>query len=358
MSQKDYYSLLGVSKSASADEIKKAFRTLAHKHHPDKQGGDEVKFKEINEAYQVLSDSQKRQQYDQFGSNFEQAGYGGFGGAQGFNWQDFAQQGGVQFDMGDLGDMFGDFFGGGRGRSTRKQKGADIQIDVTIEFKESIFGVNKTVELYKGVACNSCTGTGGEAGSAKTTCDTCKGSGQVTSVQRTILGNIQTRQTCSKCSGRGSWYEKQCKKCAGSGVTKEKQSISIPIPAGIEHGAMLQMSQMGEAAKHGGIPGDLYIKVRVKEDARFERDGYNLYSRVDIPFYIATLGGEVIVDTVDGEHTLKVPEGTQSGSEFTIKQKGVTHSSGRRGDFIVTVQVAVPKKISREQRKTLEDLGL
>ncbi|MBM5790049.1 molecular chaperone DnaJ [Candidatus Parcubacteria bacterium] len=347
---KDFYQILGVAKSATQDEIKQAFRKLAHTYHPDKAGGDEAKFKEINEAYQVLGDEKKRAQYDQFGSAaFENGGFGFGQGAGGF---DFSGFGGAGFE--DLGDLFGDLFGGGR--RTRARRGADIQIDTQIEFRESVFGTDKTIALTKQSACERCGGTGGEPGTGMETCKTCKGSGVEVSVQRTILGNIQNKRTCSACHGAGEIPKSPCATCHGSGTQRTQRSFVVTVPAGVEDGAVLRVRGEGEFLR-GGASGDLYVRVFVKPDARFEREGTHLYSETKIGFTQAALGDTIEVETIDGNVALKIPAGTQSGMQFRLRGKGVQTSHGR-GDHLVTVIVITPRKLDRTQRKLLEELGL
>ena len=357
---KDYYKLLNIDKSASQDEVKRAFRKLAHQYHPDKQTGDEAKFKEINEAYQVLGNAEKRQQYDQFGSTFDQQG--GFGG--GMNWQDFMSQarggggggfGGVNFDFGDLGDVFGDMFGFGGGRS-RRSKGDDIQIDFQLEFKEAVFGVKKNIELYKTITCDRCNGNLAEPGTKINTCSTCNGQGRVTRIQKTMLGNFQSSSACPDCQGQGKRAETPCSKCSGQGVVKEKQNIDINVPAGIEHGATLRMTGQGNAAPYGGSAGDLYVVIHVLSSREFERQGIDIYKTLQISIVQASLGYEEDVKTLDGEVKLKVPAGTQPGTKFRLKGKGVPRlNSSGQGDMYVVVEVKVPKKLSRKQKKLLED---
>ncbi len=349
---KDYYHTLGVSKSATQEEIKQAFRKLAHKHHPDKSGGDEAKFKEINEAYQVLSDSKKRQQYDQFGSaGFENGGFGGAG--QGFGGFDFSGfQGGGGFD--DLGDIFGDLFGGGR--RSREPRGNDIQVDVEMSFRESVFGADKTITLTKPSSCERCGGTGGEPGTRMETCRTCKGSGVEVSVQRTILGNIQSKHTCSICHGAGEAPKTACSTCRGSGIKRSAHSLVVTIPAGVENGAILRVRGQGEYVKRGSS-GDLFVRVFVKTDPRFRREGLNLYSQAKIGFTQATLGAVIDVDTIDGKAELKIPAGTQSGTHFRLRGKGI-QTENRRGEQIVTIHVTTPRKLDRKQRKLIEELDL
>lgn len=346
---KDYYHTLGVSKSASQEEIKQAFRKLAHKHHPDKSGGDEAKFKEINEAYQILSDEKKRKQYDQFGSAaFENGGFGGAG--QGFGGFDFSGASGFE----DLGDIFGDIFGGGRRERTRR--GGDIQIDAEITFRESVFGTEKTITLNKPSSCERCGGNGGEPGTGMETCKTCGGSGIEAVLQRTFFGNVQTKRTCAACQGGGEIAKKTCTTCRGEGVERKSRSFIVSIPAGVENGSVLRVRGEGEFIK-GGKPGDLFVRIFVKQDSRFTREGTDLHSDVKIGFTQAALGATIEVETIDGKVDLEIPTATQSETQFRLRGKGVQTSRGR-GDQIVTVHVVTPKKLDRKQRKLLEELNL
>lgn len=362
---KDYYKILGVDKNASPDDIKKAFKKLAMQHHPDRQGGDEAKFKEINEAYQVLNDPEKRKRYDQFGSDFEQQG--GFGG--GMNWDDFMRatrgQGGFQggnfsFDFGDLSDVFGDLFGfggGGRSPGSRQTRGRDIQVDVEVDFKEAAFGVEKEITLRKQTACDVCQGSGGEPGTALEKCDTCHGQGQIIQNQRTFLGTIQTAAVCSACQGRGEKPSKKCKHCNGAGVLLKSVNHTVKIPAGIDNGQSLRLSGMGEAAS-GGTSGDLYVVVHVRPLPGFKRDGFDIYTQKEISFPEAVLGAKVPVETLEGEVTVVIPEGTESGQLIRLKDKGIPELQGRgRGNLYVEVKIRVPKKVSKEVKKLLEELG-
>lgn len=356
---KDYYKILGVEKTASQDEIKKAFRKKAHKFHPDKKTGDEAKFKEVNEAYQVVGDEKKRSQYDQFGSNFDQQG--GFGG--GMNWDDFMRAqgqggqgfGGMNFDFGDLGDMFG--FGGGRGRRSRQPRGRDIQVDVEITLKEAVNGIEKKVSLTKNNPCKSCSGSGVEKGSSLETCDTCKGQGQVTKIQQTILGAMQTAATCASCNGKGKIPKIMCKHCGGDGVEKSNETMKVKIPAGIDNGQSIRLSGKGEYIGSAGVAGDLYIQVHVLPSQEFKREGTTLYSESKITFSQAVLGDKIKIPTIDGEKTLVIPPGTQSHQQFRLKERGVPKLNGRgRGDQYVTVIVEVPKRPSKKVKKMIEDL--
>lgn len=355
---KDYYKILGVSKNASVEEIKKAFRKLAHEHHPDKEGGNETKFKEALQAYQVLSNAEKRQQYDQYGTNFDQAGAGGFGGFsgqdfggfQGFDFQHFEQE------FPDLSDIIGGMFGGGRGRSQRGARGHDIEKDISMTFKESVFGATKNVEIYAQVVCAKCDGHGAEPGSKIITCSVCGGSGQVQKDQRTIFGVFRTRVACEACGGDGKKAEKECKKCGGVGVTRDLKKLEVKIPAGVDDGGVVRLTGEGEAAPRGGRAGDLYLRIRVKPDPNFERRGQNIFSKISLKFTIAALGGKVEVETVDGPVELKISAGTQTNTPFRLRGKGVPSIHGNvRGDQIVEVVVEVPKKLSRQQKKLLEE---
>lgn len=359
---KDYYKILGVDKNASPEEIKKAFRKLAHQYHPDKKGGDEAKFKEINEAFQVLGNEQKRKQYDQFGADFEQQG--GFGGGAG--WEDFMRaargQGGfngAQFDFGGFGDIFGDLFGfsGDRRRGGSQKRGSDIQVDLELHFREAVFGVEKEINLTKHNACTVCSGSGAEPGSAQKNCPTCDGQGQVRRVQQTILGAMQTVTTCHECHGTGSVAEKKCRHCSGSGTERSAARFTVKIPAGIDDGGAIRLSGKGEHPGAGGVPGDLYVRVHVRPDKIFKREGYDIFTEKIISYPQAALGDTVAIDTLDGEKKLSIPEGTQSHQQFRLRGLGVPELHGNhRGDHYVTVIVDVPKKLSRPAKKLIEEL--
>ncbi len=343
---KDFYKTLNVEKGASQADIKKAFRKAAHEHHPDK-GGDESKFKEVNEAYQVLGDETKRQQYDTYGQAFDGAGGPGAGGFGGFGGQ------GVNFE--DLGDLFGDMFGGG-GRG-RRARGSDIQVDVTLSFKESVFGVEKEIAVSKNNTCERCAGTGGEPATKMETCDDCNGEGTKTTVQRTILGNVQAKIACTTCHGTGETPEEKCTTCDGIGLDYGRRTLRINIPSGVEDGMRIRVRGEGESIGASGETGDLYLNVHVKNDPRFHREGMNIYLEKEIGFTQAALGDEVQADTVDGKVKLKIPAGTQNGDKLRMKGKGVQSGRGR-GDQIVIVKVVTPKKLSRKQKKLMEELDL
>ncbi|MDR1197154.1 MAG: molecular chaperone DnaJ [Candidatus Nomurabacteria bacterium] len=357
--KRDYYEVLGVPKGASDDEVKKAFRKLAVKYHPDKEGGDEAKFKEINEAYEVLKDKQKRQRYDQFGH----AGVGGAaGGAGGGN--PFGGFGGqnVQFDFGeggfgDLGDILGGMFGFGGGRRGGKNsgRGRDIQTDVTLSFEESIFGTEEKISLSLDEKCAHCKGTGAEPGFDLTECPTCKGTGQEVRVVSTLFGAIQQAQTCHTCHGRGKVPDKACVVCGGKGIVREKQEIKVKIPAGVDEGSAIRLADRGEAVQ-GGEKGDLYVLIHVKPHKKFTREGDLILSEETISMIDAALGTELEVDTVDGPLTMKVPAGTQSGTDFKLSGHGAPRPrSGARGPQIVTVNVETPKNLNRRQKELLQE---
>ena len=359
---KDYYDLLGVSKTASEAEIKAAYRKMAHQHHPDKQGGDEAKFKEVNQAYQTLSDKDKRAKYDQFGSNYD--------GAQGFNWQDFAQQqrgasGGrtnVNFEdmgFGDIGDIFGDLFGmGGRSRrQTTDYSGNDVETVVELDFQEAVFGVNKTLNLQKTVICSHCRGNAAEPGTKIESCSQCGGSGQVEHLQNTILGQIRTRAVCPRCAGVGKIPVEPCHVCKGQGIVRDHQKLEVKVPAGIDDGQTIRLSGQGEAGQHGAAAGDLFLRIRVRRDPRFVRDRETIRTESVITISTAVLGGTVSVETIDGAVELKIPAGTPSGRVFKLKEHGVPKLNSRgRGDQLVTVTIRIPQHASKKVKKIMEEL--
>lgn len=354
---KDYYKTLGVEKGASKDEIKKAFHKLAHKYHPDKQGGDEAKFKEINEAYQILSDDNKRAQYDQFG---EAGASGGFGGSQGFGGFDFSgfqnANGGQGFEF-DLGDIFGEMFGGG-GRSGHGQvrRGRDISVDIQISFKEAIFGVERQILINKISQCDTCQGSGAEAGSQMKKCATCGGKGKVNETKRSIFGVFQSSRECDTCQGRGEVPEKKCQTCRGEGVLNKQESIKVRVPAGLEAGEMIRLAGQGEAVALGQA-GDLYIKVHIEKDKTWKRAGYDLATEVKIKFTEAILGSEYKLETLDGPLTLKIPAGLAYGEILRVKGKGVPiRETSRRGDLLIRVTFPTPTKLSKQAKKLIEDL--
>ncbi|MFH0856476.1 MAG: molecular chaperone DnaJ [bacterium] len=355
---KDYYKILGVDKNASKDEIKKAFHKLAHEHHPIK-GGNAEKFKEANEAYQVLSDDKKRAQYDNFGSSFEhaQAG-GGFSGFNGFrDFSGFAN--GFEINMDDLGDMFGDFFGGGRSQraSYGPKRGGDMEVSMAIDFNDAVFGVEKEIELEKIITCDHCHGNGAEPGSKIETCPECKGTGQIKHTQQTILGTFQTASVCPSCKGAGKRPEKNCVKCGGAGAVRGSQKVKVKIPAGIDNGETIKLSGQGEAGRGGGQSGDLYIIIKVKPSHKFRRDGYDIYTKEYISFKQAALGDKINIETIHDGVKLKILEGTQTGTVFKLKGKGVQKLRGfGHGDHFVEVIIRTPENLTRAQKKAMEEL--
>ncbi len=357
---KDYYKTLGIDKKASKDDIKKAFRNLAHKYHPDK-GGDAEKFKEINEAYSVLSDEKKRAQYDQFGSSGPQFGGGsgfgggGFSGFEGFDFGGFSNGFGNSnsFEF-DLGDIFGDFFGGGNSKRNRRKKGADISVDLEISFEDSVFGVEKEINLHKTSACESCNGSGAEKGTSMENCSVCKGNGTIREIKQSFLGQIASTKTCENCAGTGKIPKNKCKNCSGTGVLKKQTVLKIKIPAGIEDGEMLRLSGGGEAVSRGEN-GDLYIKIHIKKHKIFRKYGNDLLMDLNIKVTDAILGNKIDIETLDGKIKLDIPEGSLDGDKIKIKGKGVVLDS-KRGDIVVTLKINIPKKLNREQKKIIEDM--
>ncbi len=359
MSKRDYYEVLGVSKSASADEIKKAFRKAAVQHHPDKEGGDETKFKEINEAYEVLKDQQKRQRYDQFGH----AGVGGAAGGGGYSGNPFEGFGGfngqnANFDFGGgLDDIFGQFFGGGQQSQRGPKRGRDVETNLTLSFDEAVFGVEKEITLEMNGECDHCHGSTVEPGYSMKTCPTCKGAGQQARVMNTIFGQIQQAVTCEDCKGAGKVPEKVCSVCHGRGTERRKQAITLKVPAGVDDGATIRLKERGEAIG-GGERGDLYVHIRVKAHKKFTREGDLILSEEHVDMVDAALGTEIDVDTVDGKIRMKVPAGTQSGTDFKLSKHGVPHlRSETRGAHIVSIVVDTPTKLSKKQKELLEQFG-
>lgn len=352
--KKDYYEILGVDKKAPKDEIKKAFRNLAHKYHPDKKTGDDAKFKEINEAYSVLSDDQKRAQYDQFGSTGPNmgSGFGGGQGFEGFDFSQFTQGGGNGFEF-DFGDIFGDVFGGGTRRQAKR--GRDISIDTELTFEESVFGVERTVLLNKVSKCDTCGGNGSEKGTEQITCTKCNGKGSIREVKRTFFGQFETNAVCDTCHGTGKIPKVKCSTCRGEGVLKKETEIKVKIPAGIDNGEMIRLSGGGEAIS-GGQSGDLYIKIYVKKHPLFRKEDVNLVMDLNVKLTDALLGSETAIKTLDGDIVLKIPEGLKHGEILRIKGKGVPYDKGYRGDILVKTSIMMPNKLSKDAKKAIQNL--
>ena len=356
--KRDYYEVLGVSKTASAEEIKKAYRSLAKKYHPDMNPGDkeaEVKFKEANEAYEVLSDEDKRAKYDQYGhAAFDPSmgGGSGFGGFGGFGGADF-----------DFGDIFSSFFGGGGGSSRTSRNmpvdGDDVLVRITIDFNEAVFGCKKEISFSRIEGCPECSATGAEKGTKPETCATCRGTGRVTVQQQTMLGYMQTQRACSACRGTGKIIKTPCKNCNGKAYVKVNKKLEVAIPAGIDSQQRIVLRSQGSAGRNGGSAGDLVIEVRVKEDKIFTRRGNNVYCDIPISFTEAALGAEIDIPTLEGKtEKYNVPEGTQTGTSFTLRGKGIPDiNTKRKGDVVITVVVETPKNLNTEQKKLLRDFA-
>jgi len=352
MAKRDYYEVLGISKTASPDEIKKAYRTLAKKYHPDvcKEANAEEKFKEVQEAYDVLSDPQKREQYNQFGHAGPQMN-GGFGdGAQGFS-------GG----FGGFEDIFSSFFGGGartQQKTNGPRRGRNLKVGIELTFEEAAFGVEKIITLTKYETCKDCSGTGALSKKDIKVCPHCHGTGKVYVEQNSLFGRIRTETVCPECNGTGKIIEHKCPTCHGEGRVKQTSKIKVRIPSGVENGKILTVSGRGEAGYNGGMAGDLFIQVTVKSHELFTRDGLDLYVELPITFSQAALGGEIEVPTLEKKCLMKIPSGTQTGTKFRISGKGIVNSrSGSVGDLYVTIKIVTPSKLNSEQKKIFKDLA-
>lgn len=366
MAQKrDYYEVLGVGKNATDDELKKAYRKLAKKYHPDANIDNkeeaEAKFKEVNEAYEILSDKQKRQMYDQFG--FDGPNFGGAGGGGGY-YSSYGSGFDGFGDFGDLGDIFSSFFGGGASRSRSAnangpRKGADLKVSIEITFEESYLGVEKEISLNRNEKCKACDGTGAKKGTSPITCTTCGGAGRIRQTVSTPLGQMSTQRTCSTCNGTGKIIKEHCPECRGKGSIKKSAKIKVKIPEGIDQGQTIVLKGEGEPGTNGGPNGDLYIVVHIKKHSYFTRQTEHVLCDIPITFTGATLGTEIEVPMVDGsKEKYKIPEGTATGTKFVIKNKGFKAINANwRGDFVFTVVVQVPKKLTSEQRKLIEELA-
>ena len=353
MADKNYYDILGVSKDASPEEIKSAYRKLAKKYHPDinKEADSAEKFKEVNEAYECLSDPQKKSNYDQFGSASGPQGFGGFGGGTGF---------GGFGDFSDFGDIFSNIFGGFGGGNVHAQQGVrgeDIQIQVTLSFEEAVFGVNKTITIPRYESCSKCSGTGAKNGTEYTRCSECNGTGQVKYTTNSMFGRVIKTGPCKSCNGTGKQIKEKCSECNGNGYSKVNSEISVQIPAGIDDGQVLTMRGKGNCGKRGGDDGDLHIIVKVKEHRLLERDGFDLHLKLYVPFYTLLLGGDIEIPLAKGTTTLKIPELTQSNTVFKLRGKGIKHLNREAyGNLIVTVVSETPKTLSKADKKTIEKI--
>ncbi len=345
---KNYYEILGVNRTASKDEIKKAFHKLAHRYHPDKKTGDEGKFKAINEAYQILSDDRKRQEYDAYGSS---------GATSGNTWDfsDFTRAngaGGMEFDFGDI---FSEFFSGGRGRGQQVKRGRDISVDIQVTFQEAVFGVDRQVLIHKVSQCQVCQGNGAKTGSKAKKCQTCDGKGQIREARKSFLGTISVARDCTTCFGSGEVPEEKCSNCDGVGVVKGPEEIKVAIPTGIENGEMIRLANQGEAAPRG-VSGDLYVRVHVEKHRTFRRDGLNLVMDLSVKLSDAILGAEYAVETLDGMIKVKIPAGISYGEILRVRSRGVPYRGGKRGDLLIRMIIKTPAKLSRQARKLIEDL--
>ncbi len=373
---KDYYQILGVQKNASKEEIKKAFRALAHKYHPDKNGGDATKFKEASEAYAVLSDDKRRAEYDTYGKTFNGSGAGPGAGFNpndfGFDFSGFNGQG---FEDVDIGDIFSQFFGG-RGRGGQSHaRGADISVDIDLSFSEAVFGVTRNIVLNKTSVCDVCNGKGAEPGSKLDTCKTCNGKGKIHETRSSFLGTFNTVRTCETCRGTGTVPNQKCKHCRGVGVIKKQQEIGVIVPPGINDGEIIRIPGGGEAVPGGttaGASGDLYIRVHLKPHPTLHRENHNIITTLSIKLSVALTGGEYVVETLDGPLTLKIPAGIEFGEILRVRGKGVPISApahernqgdstspsahSRRGDFLVKINIELPRKLSKNATKLVEEL--
>ncbi|HCX1434073.1 molecular chaperone DnaJ [Staphylococcus aureus] len=354
MAKRDYYEVLGISKDASKDEIKKAYRKLSKKYHPDinKEEGADEKFKEISEAYEVLSDDNKRASYDQFGHDGPQ----GFGG-QGFNGSDFGGFSG--FGGGGFEDIFSSFFGGGRQRDPNApQKGDDLQYTMTLTFEEAVFGTTKEISIRKDVTCETCHGDGAKPGTSKKTCSYCNGAGHVAVEQNTILGRVRTEQVCPKCNGSGQEFEEACPTCHGKGTENKIVKLEVKVPEGVDNEQQIRLAGEGSPGVNGGPAGDLYVVFRVKPSETFKRDGDDIYYKLNVSFPQAALGDEIKIPTLNNEVMLTIPAGTQTGKQFRLKEKGIKNVHGYGyGDLYVDIKVVTPTKLTDRQKELMKEFA-
>ncbi len=353
--KRDYYEVLGIDKKASKDDIKKAFHKLAHKFHPDKNSGDAEKFKEVSEAYSILSDDKKRSEYDSYGRVFSEGGGTGGNYNGGFDFSQFQDAFNQSGGMGgfDFSDVFSDLFTGGA--STRSRRGRDISIDLEVSFKDSVFGTKRTVLLAKVAECETCHGSGGTPGTAMETCKHCNGSGKIHETSNSFFGTITMQSVCRYCHGKGKQPKEKCSTCRGEGVYRKQEEVDIMVPPGIEGGEMIRLGGLGEAIS-GGQPGDLYVKVHVQIDPRFKKDGHNIVTELSVKLSDALLGAEYAIQTLDGDEVLVIPQGVAHGELLKIKGRGVPTGRGKRGDLFVKVRITLPNKLSRAAKALVEKL--
>jgi molecular chaperone DnaJ len=350
---KDYYEILGIQKGAPKDEVKKAFRKMASKYHPDKKTGNEDKYKEVTEAYAVLSNDKKKAEYDTYGHSFQGAGGGGGGGGfGGFNAQDFQGQNGQGFEF-DINDIFQNFGFGGGGQQ-QAQRGRDVSVDINLTFEEAVFGITRKLLITKNNTCSHCEGKGAKKGTEMSTCSTCNGQGKIRENRQSIMGNFTTVRECSDCNGTGQVPKEKCDHCRGAGVSRTEEEISIKVPSGIQNGEVIRMTGRGEAMPNGQ-PGDLYIKIHAESHKTIKRDGHTLASKLPIKITDALLGSTYSIQTLDGAVDIKIPAGIMHGELIRIKGKGVPYDGGR-GDFMVGISIETPKKLSRKAKKLIEEL--
>lgn len=352
---KDYYEILGVPRGASEDDIKKAFRKLAQKYHPDKKGGDEKKFKEVSEAYTILSDAKRRAEYDMGGRAFN-GGAGHQGGFGGFDFSQFSQGGFSGFSANgqefDVGDIFGEFFGS-PGRQSRR--GRDVSIDIELSFHDALFGADRRILVSKVGTCDHCSGSGAEKGSRTINCITCNGKGQIRETRNTFFGAFTSSRSCPQCHGKGTVPEKACPACRGAGVRKKEEEIAISVPPGVDDGEMIRMPGRGEAMP-GGSTGDLYVKLHVKRDPFFVREGNNLITLLKVKITDALLGGTYRIKAPDGDESIQIPQGISHGEVIKVRGKGVPYGRGSRGDLHVRIEVEFPKKLPKNAQDLVEKL--
>jgi len=352
--EKDYYKTLGITKNAGKDDVKSAFRKLAHKYHPDKKSGDEQKFKEISEAYSVLSNERKRAEYDAYGRVFSEGGQGGPSGFSDFGFGGAGASGFNEFDLGDIFSEFTDFFGGNAGQ--RVKRGRDISIDVEISFHDAVFGTERKILLTKTSACSSCQGSGAKKGSEMLTCKACNGKGKMYDTKNSVLGTFTSVRACGDCRGNGKVPKERCSTCGGVGMTKGQEEITVVIPPGIDNGEMIRLGGAGEAIQSGSA-GDLYVKVHVHSDNVFSREGSNILMTLPLKLSDALLGGKRNVRILEGKDIeITIPAGVSSGQLLRVQGKGVPVGGDRRGDLYIKVDIPLPKKLSRKAKKLVEDL--